>query len=313
MKIQHKRSNQLDGGLAKQPTSEFMEYGELAVNFNETDPAIFLKDSNDNIVRIAGAGAEGVNDIIVSATAPSTTGLVEGQLWWNSDSTSGKLFVLYNDPSGGGGTDAGGLKWVETSPTPEIPTIFPDLDNGNNQPGTLDDRYLSTEADAGNQTVASTGTTTFSGLVEAGKGVKVTGDSAPTVGARYLDNPPGTDQALHWLHRYSIKSLILLMTVAIVLRQKCNSKTFRVDWRCKLISTSANSIIFHYSRNIVKGTTTGNVYISADVGTNPGSLDRYLQCIFTLAAAIQSGGGSINGEEVLYQAVCGLGGTTIIK
>ena len=167
MKIQHKRSNQLDGGLAKQPTSEFMEYGELAVNFNETDPAIFLKDSNDNIVRIAGAGAEGVNDVIVSATAPSTTGLLEGQLWWNSDSTSGKLFVLYNDPSGGGGTDAGGLKWVETSPTPEIPTIFPDLDDGNNQPGTLDDRYLSTEADAGNQTVASTGTTTFVGNLGA--------------------------------------------------------------------------------------------------------------------------------------------------
>ena len=42
MKIQHKRSNQLDGSSAKEPTSEFMEYGELAVNFNETDPAIFL-------------------------------------------------------------------------------------------------------------------------------------------------------------------------------------------------------------------------------------------------------------------------------
>ena len=43
MKIQHKRSNQLDGGSAKEPTSEFMEYGELAVNFNETDPNYFLE------------------------------------------------------------------------------------------------------------------------------------------------------------------------------------------------------------------------------------------------------------------------------
>ena len=54
MKIQHKRSNQLIDGKAKKPTKEYMEYGELAVNFNGTDPAIFLKDSNDNIVRIAG-------------------------------------------------------------------------------------------------------------------------------------------------------------------------------------------------------------------------------------------------------------------
>ena len=43
---------------------------------------------------------------------------------------------------------------------------------GNN---TLDRRYLRIEANAGAQTVASTDTTTFNGLVEAGSGVKVTG------------------------------------------------------------------------------------------------------------------------------------------
>ena len=36
-----------------------MEYGELAVNYSETDPVLFLKDSSDNIIRIAGAGAPG--------------------------------------------------------------------------------------------------------------------------------------------------------------------------------------------------------------------------------------------------------------
>ena len=55
MKIQLKRSNVLDGGVAKEPTAVQMEYGELAVNYNTDDPAIFLKDSNDNIIRIAGA------------------------------------------------------------------------------------------------------------------------------------------------------------------------------------------------------------------------------------------------------------------
>ena len=36
-----------------------MEYGELAVNYNNGDPAIFIKDNTDAIIRIAGAGAPG--------------------------------------------------------------------------------------------------------------------------------------------------------------------------------------------------------------------------------------------------------------
>ena len=59
MKIQLKRSNVIDGGVAKEPTAAQMEYGELAVNYSETDPVLFLKDSSDNIIRIAGAGAPG--------------------------------------------------------------------------------------------------------------------------------------------------------------------------------------------------------------------------------------------------------------
>ena len=59
MKIQLKRSNVLDGGAAKEPTSAQMEFGELAVNYNETDPSIFMKDAGGNIVRIAGNDAVG--------------------------------------------------------------------------------------------------------------------------------------------------------------------------------------------------------------------------------------------------------------
>ena len=59
MKIQLKRSNVLDGALAKEPTAAQMEYGELAVNYNNGDPVIFMKDSSDAIIRIAGAGAPG--------------------------------------------------------------------------------------------------------------------------------------------------------------------------------------------------------------------------------------------------------------
>ena len=59
MKIQLKRSNVVEGQSAKQPTAEQMDFGELAVNYSEGDPAIFIKDSGSNIVRIAGAGFKG--------------------------------------------------------------------------------------------------------------------------------------------------------------------------------------------------------------------------------------------------------------
>jgi len=63
MKIQLKRSNIIDGGAAKEPTPAQMEYGELAVNYSDTDPAVFIKDSNDNIIRIAGKGANGGTEL----------------------------------------------------------------------------------------------------------------------------------------------------------------------------------------------------------------------------------------------------------
>ena len=48
MKIQLKHSNVLDTGAAKQPTAPNMLDGEIAVNFNATDPAIFIKNSDGN-------------------------------------------------------------------------------------------------------------------------------------------------------------------------------------------------------------------------------------------------------------------------
>ena len=56
MKLQLKRSNVLEGGFAKQPTTAQMEYGELAVNYNADDSCIFIKNSNNQIIRISNAG-----------------------------------------------------------------------------------------------------------------------------------------------------------------------------------------------------------------------------------------------------------------
>ena len=77
-KIQLKKSVILnDDGKAKEPTSGQMQYGELAVNFNENDPSIFMKDSDDKIIRIAGinasgSAAPGVNEDITALKSLST-------------------------------------------------------------------------------------------------------------------------------------------------------------------------------------------------------------------------------------------------
>ena len=60
MKIQLKRSNIVEpSGSAKEPTEGQMEFGELAVNYSTEDPAVFMKDANNNIIRIAGQGSLG--------------------------------------------------------------------------------------------------------------------------------------------------------------------------------------------------------------------------------------------------------------
>ncbi len=42
---------------AKQPLADQLEYGELAVNYASADPTIFIKDSTNSIIAIAGANA----------------------------------------------------------------------------------------------------------------------------------------------------------------------------------------------------------------------------------------------------------------
>ena len=83
MKLQLKRSSVLNNGIAKPPTDSQMEYGELAVNYNTTDPALFIKDSANNIVRVSveettlqtvtDTGNTTTNDIVVTGDVAATT------------------------------------------------------------------------------------------------------------------------------------------------------------------------------------------------------------------------------------------------
>ena len=59
-----------------------MEYGEMAVNYNTTDPALFIKDSGNNIVRISNMNGDLIPDINNLAYQPGT--LAERYLSLNS-------------------------------------------------------------------------------------------------------------------------------------------------------------------------------------------------------------------------------------
>ena len=91
MKLQLKRSNQLDAGEAKPPIKDQVEYGELCVNYNSTDPALFIKDSVNNIIRIAGFGAVGSGKTPIGNSFPNSPSL--GDVFFNS---SNKTLYYYN-------------------------------------------------------------------------------------------------------------------------------------------------------------------------------------------------------------------------
>ena len=89
MKIQLKRSNVLENGVAKEPTAGQMEYGELAVNYNENDISIFTKDSDNNIRRVGGSVNKGSGQ-------PDDPGIMPGD--WYFDITNNILYYWdYSD------------------------------------------------------------------------------------------------------------------------------------------------------------------------------------------------------------------------
>lgn len=58
-----------------------------------------------------GSPIGGSASITVGESAPDTTSLEEGALWWNSSSDDASLYVLYVDP------DTAVKQWIEASPT----------------------------------------------------------------------------------------------------------------------------------------------------------------------------------------------------
>jgi len=176
MKIQLKRSNVIDGGAAKKPTAGQMEYGELAVNYSDTDPAVFIKDSNDNIVRIAGKGANGGTELPDSGGGDHQPGTTDDRyVELTGDTMTGPL-VLSGDPTAD--EQASNKKYVDDVAAAAV------VDG--------DAKYVEVAGDnmTGNLTFgtnnitldATTGTADFTGQVTAGNGSGAPGTSGVGIG-----------------------------------------------------------------------------------------------------------------------------------
>ena len=175
MRIQLKRSSTLleDGG-AKPPSSTQMEYGELAVNFNAADPAIFFKDTDSSIVRIGGAGSIGQGTATIDLDAgpglyitnPEFTldqtddqTIAVGIQLDTDDEVVGLEFAAdrlrakkatatslgtIKEPEGLGiymrQVTGSGEQWVLKDATVALPNGYPDLSDGDGS--TLDTRYI---------------------------------------------------------------------------------------------------------------------------------------------------------------------------
>tara|TARA_R110002012_G_scaffold70539_1_gene181572 strand:+ start:366 stop:3347 length:2982 start_codon:yes stop_codon:yes gene_type:complete len=134
MKITLKRSNVLDGSTAKAPTAAQMEYGEVAINYNKDDPSIFIKDQDNNIVKLVGSesisdtsdgtGKNGINGYwnrtgskVVPVNIGDSIEVGSGAITLKPDGTAtytGKL-TIPSSSSGDAGTSAVSKDYVDTN------------------------------------------------------------------------------------------------------------------------------------------------------------------------------------------------------
>ena len=93
MKIQLKRSDNADSSGAISPNKDAMEYGELAVNYNSTDPTIFIKDSSNEIIEIASKNATAQGRLWTSSGANLYPTYLESKVGIGTTSPSASLTI----------------------------------------------------------------------------------------------------------------------------------------------------------------------------------------------------------------------------
>lgn len=116
MKLQLKRSSTLVSGAAKPPLASQLDYGELAINFNTTDPQLFFKDSANNVVSITDqflplAGGILTGDLVLSGD-PTTALMPATKQYTDNAITTLSNSIVYPVTSVNGGTGAVSLNYV---------------------------------------------------------------------------------------------------------------------------------------------------------------------------------------------------------
>jgi hypothetical protein len=322
MKIQLKRSNVIESGSAKEPTSEQMEYGELAVNYNTNDPSLFIKDSADNIVKIADTTLPGDGTITIKQPGSPDQSFTVNQygnteINLKNDNTqvtpgNGALSIA---SFGSGDISTGSYTANQTAgSTVTLPQIsYSDLKNippaaaapGNGtitikQPGTTDQTF--TVNQTGNTTIALKNDNT---VVTPGNGaltIKTAGEGANAAGTFTANQSAGSTLTLPTIRygdlsgRPSIPAAAGNGTITIVQPGTVN-QTFTVN-------QSGNKIITLKNDNTVPSVGNGTITI-----TQPGINNQ----TFTVN---QSGNTTIalknDNTNTTYSAGSGLGlsGTT---
>ena len=90
-KIQHKRSSVLNSGSAQAPSSAQLDYGELAINYNTSDPQLFIKDSSGSVISILNSYAA------LSGASFSGDVNFEGEAVIKGDSTNSGALTLNSE------------------------------------------------------------------------------------------------------------------------------------------------------------------------------------------------------------------------
>lgn len=204
MKIQLKRSGVLDGTDAKAPSNAQLDYGELAVNYNADDPAIFLKDSNNAVIRISGEGAVGTfdgdyNNLINQPTIGNgniTINAGNGLTAAGDNATANQTGDTVRTLSAKAGNstilvDSDGIKVVNS-------TIAPDWGNITNKPGYVSGASLTPGSYISGSTYngSTAQTWNINGSSSPSNGRLAAWDSGPDLNARLFRSTYGNSSSM---------------------------------------------------------------------------------------------------------------------
>ena len=174
----------LIAGAPDNVTSVNGQTGTVVLDLGNLDDVdVSAVADGETLIYSSGSWGVGMPDsgseVIVSATEPSTAGVEEGTLWWNSTASDLSLYVLYIDP-------VNGAEWVKTSSGSDADGVKVKIDDGGVKQGIQSAGLGISDGTTENITLNADGTATFGGEVGVAGRVYTTGTGAKFVVASAL-------------------------------------------------------------------------------------------------------------------------------